>query len=348
MFDEVCFELLDVRDVMSLIQMNARVIGVGTTCVIIAIVIAVVLVPYETFTDAHQPSDIWRPLTELEMQGRSFYLSNGCHNCHSQYIRSVDWGLGAERLAHAGDYYQQTPPMLGSVRTGPDLSQDGGEHTDDWHEAHFRNPRFTRPESIMPMFGFASDAQMRSIIAYVQSLGFKDADGRVARQLQWRDKLIAAYQAGIDENIRFLHEQVPLGWRQVPNPYPATEVALLRGKVIYQRFCIGCHGPVGDGQGPASAYLYPPALNFTTLARHADTSGGLLYYQIMNGIVGSAMPYFKRELESEKIWDVSNFIAEYFIGRNDANQEPRGMDAAYEPFIPTTPLPVREAQKPLE
>ena len=43
------------------------------------------------------------------------------------------------------------------------------------------------------------------------------------------------------------------------------------------------------------------------------------------------MPYFKRELESEKIWDVGNYVAVYFIGQSDANLEPRGIDASYEP-----------------
>ena len=55
--------------------------------------------------------------------------------------------------------------------------------------------------------------------------------------------------------------------------------------------------------GSAEPYLYPPPLNFTTL-RGRGISGGILYYQIMNGITGTGMPYFKGELESEKIWDV--------------------------------------------
>jgi cytochrome c oxidase cbb3-type subunit 2 len=50
----------------------------------------------------------------------------------------------------------------------------------------------------------------------------------------------------------------------------------------------------------------------------------------MNGITGTAMPYFKRHLESEKIWDVGNYVARYFIGVVDSNQEPRGIDASYE------------------
>jgi mono/diheme cytochrome c family protein len=104
--------------------------------------------------------------------------------------------------------------------------------------------------------------------------------------------------------------------------------------VIYQRGCLGCHGPVGDGQGPAAAFVYPPPLNFTTLRRaglKGGATGGMLYYQIMNGVTGTAMPYFKHELESEKIWDVGNYVARQFIGILDADGEPKGIDAAYEP-----------------
>ncbi|MCX5770862.1 MAG: cytochrome-c oxidase, partial [Candidatus Hydrogenedentes bacterium] len=49
------------------------------------------------------------------------------------------------------------------------------------------------------------------------------------------------------------------------------------------------------------------------------------------GITGSAMPFFKTDLESEKIWDVSNYVAVYFIGYTDADISPRGIDASYEP-----------------
>jgi cytochrome c oxidase cbb3-type subunit 2/cytochrome c oxidase cbb3-type subunit I/II len=186
----------------------------------------------------------------------------------------------------------------------------------------------------MPSFSFWDADKLKAVIAYVQSLGGKLADARVERQWMWRERAIAAYEAGVDENVAWLHANVPRGWLEVPNPYPITEAGFLRGATIYQRNCIGCHGPVGDGQGPASAFLYPPAFNLTTLRRvgfAGGATGGMLYYQIMNGITGSAMPYFKRELESEKIWDVSNYVAKQFIGLVDANTEPRGIDASFEP-----------------
>jgi len=241
----------------------------------------------------------------------------------------VDWGLGAERMAQAGDYLKDYPILLGSQRTGPDLSQEGGEHPNDWHQAHFINPRYTRPLSIMPPFQFLKQDNIDILIQYTQSLGLKNADLRMERQTLWKKRSVDAYEAGVDENVAWIHENVPKGWREIPTPYAASEAGLARGEKIYQDFCFGCHGPVGDGMGPAQPYLNPPPLNFTIL-KGRGISGGIIYYQIMNGITGTAMPYFKRELESEKIWDVGNYIAKYFIGQIDANKEPKGIDAAYE------------------
>ena len=310
-------------------KMSLDVLIIGSLLVFAAVVGISVVLPGLTIPDT--PSAVYRDRTDLENQGRALYVANGCTYCHSQAVRQLDWGIGAERVAEAGDYVAEQPHLLGSERTGPDLSQEGGEHPDDWHLAHFYNPRHTRPESIMPPFAWIQNDKTEALIQYVQSLGFKDADHRMARQRLWKTRTVAAFDAGTDANVAWLHDMVPQAWRELPNPYPTTRAALERGKRIYQGFCIGCHGEVGDGMGPAAERLYPPPLNFTTLT-HRESSGGILYYQIMNGITGTAMPYFKRELESEKIWDVGNYVAVYFIGVTDADSEPKGIDAAYETY----------------
>lgn len=310
-------------------NMTPKAVVIGSILIVAAVIMVVVILPY-THTSKTMPSEIFRNRTTEEATGRRIYLSNGCVYCHSQSIRSFDWGLGAERVAQAGDYIADYPITLGSQRTGPDLSQEGGEHPDDWHVGHFVNPRYTRPLSLMPAFRFLEGEKMKHLIGYVQSLGMKQADKRVERQRFWKKKAIKAYEAGPDENVKWLHVHVPPGWRKVPTPYPATPAGLARGQKIYQDFCLGCHGPVGDGMGPAQPYLYPPPLNFTLL-KGRGISGGIIYYQIMNGITGTAMPYFKRELESQKIWEVGDFVAVFFINQSDANAEPKGIDASWEP-----------------
>jgi cbb3-type cytochrome c oxidase subunit II len=307
-------------------KMTPRLLIAGSLIIFTAVFFIAVFLPGVTITD--RPSDTFRKRTTLEEAGRTVYIQNGCSYCHSQYIRALDWDLGAERVAQAGDYIQDRPHQLGSARTGPDLSQEGGEHPDDWHFAHFTNPRYVRTESLMPPFAYLGKEKIEALISYKQSLGYTQADFRMGRQRYWKKKTVEAYAAGPDANVAWLHEMVPEPWRRLPNPYPTTAPGLERGQKIYQSFCIGCHGPIGDGMGPAQPHLHPPPLNFTLL-KGRGVSGGILYYQIMNGITGTAMPYFKRELESEKIWDVGNYVAVYFIGETDAGKEPKGIEAAY-------------------
>jgi len=323
-------------------RQSEAIIFFGSFGIILAAIFAVVYWPIHTIAD--QPSEIWRPSTKLELEGRARYIANGCTYCHSQYIRPQDWGIGAERIAKSGDYFQQTPHLLGSERTGPDLSQEGGEHTDDWHRAHFINPRFTRPRSLMPRFAYEGEHNIRALIAYMQSLGGKDADARMRIQRQFHAEALAAYRKGPDANVEWLHSRVPKEWRIMPTATPVTKASLARGEKIYQDYCIGCHGPVGDGNGPAAPYLMPRPLNFTLLKRHLIDGkyiGGILYYQIMNGVTGTAMPYFKKDLESAKIWDVANYIMYNFINHRDDLYPKLGMPASFEgrEAGPTLPRP---------
>ncbi|MCX5769672.1 MAG: cbb3-type cytochrome c oxidase subunit II, partial [Candidatus Hydrogenedentes bacterium] len=270
-------------------KMTPLMLILGGLLVYWASVAAMLFVPMIMMED--MPSEIWRPWTAQESAGHDLYVRNGCSYCHSLFIRANDWGHGAVRIAKAGDYYQQQPAILGTERTGPDLSQEGGLRPDDWHTAHFVNPRNTSPLSIMPAWEFLGMDKIRALTAFMQSQGLLMADDRMNRQTYWKEQAVAANKLGPDSNIEWLHSQIPPGWRMLPNPYPASDDAVERGTVIYEEFCVNCHGPMGAGDGPAAPFLDPRPLNFTTLRRHLVEGryiGGILYYQVMNGITGSA------------------------------------------------------------
>lgn len=313
-------------------RMTPALLFLGGLIIFWAAVLTMVFMP--VYMMRSSPSDIWRPMTAEEKAGLKLFVGNGCSYCHTQFVRNFDWDLGAERISQAGDYHDIEPAIVGTERTGPDLAQEGGEHPDDWHLAHFTDPRFTSPISVMPSWEFLGPDDIKKLTAYVQFEGMKNADYRVARQKYWKAEASAAFDQGVDRNVEWLHAHVPDTWRNMPNPYPATDAGLERGKKMFQQFCVGCHGPIGDGQGPAAPFLKPQPLNFTALRRHLVQNryiGGILYYQIMNGVTGTAMPYFKRALESEKIWDLANYVAVSFLGYTDATIGPKGIDAAYEP-----------------
>lgn len=170
-------------------EMTPRAVILGSIAILLAVVFVMVFWPYAT-QNTH-PSEIFRERTHEENAGRALYIANGCVYCHTQSVRSIDWDQGAERIAQAGDYVADQPILLGSERTGVDLSQEGGEHPDDWHMAHFTNPRYTRTNSIMPRFEYLGTDDISRLTHYVQSLGGKSADHRTARQDFWKAQLTA-------------------------------------------------------------------------------------------------------------------------------------------------------------
>ncbi|MGY3617040.1 cbb3-type cytochrome c oxidase subunit II [Bradyrhizobium sp. USDA 10063] len=91
--------------------------------------------------------------TPLQQLGRQVYLREGCWYCHSQYVRPVTgetrrWGPVSE----AGEYAFDVPHLWGTRRIGPDLTRVGLKYSDEWHLAHFWNPRMLSPDSIMAPF----------------------------------------------------------------------------------------------------------------------------------------------------------------------------------------------------
>jgi cytochrome c oxidase cbb3-type subunit I/II len=88
--------------------------------------------------------------TPLQQRGRAVYLSEGCWYCHSQYVRPVTgetrrWGP----ISEAGEYAFDVPHLFGTRRIGPDLTRVGLKYGDEWHYAHFWNPRMLSEDSIM-------------------------------------------------------------------------------------------------------------------------------------------------------------------------------------------------------
>jgi cytochrome c oxidase cbb3-type subunit 2 len=120
-----------------------------------------------------QPAPGIKPYNALQLMGRDVYLREGCYNCHSQMVRT----LNAEVLRYgppsvAGEFVYDHPFQWGSKRTGPDLHRVGGRYSDEWHRLHLMNPRDLVPESNMPAYpwlaGAALDAE--SVVPRMKAL----------------------------------------------------------------------------------------------------------------------------------------------------------------------------------
>jgi cytochrome c oxidase cbb3-type subunit II len=93
-------------------------------------------------------------------QGMEIYKANGCIYCHSQQVRTDGFGADikrnwGQRRTVARDYIFDKPVMLGTMRTGPDLSNIGmRQNSVLWHMQHLYMPVVTSKGSIMPPFRF--------------------------------------------------------------------------------------------------------------------------------------------------------------------------------------------------
>lgn len=313
-------------------NMTPITVFIGSTMIMLMVVFANVILPPQIFRPA--PSAIARPYTKLELDGRAVYAANGCVYCHSQDARPMDWGMGSGEASQPGDYAYDSPHFVGSSRNGPDLSHEGGYHPDDWHWAHFENPRYTRPQSFMPSYKYITGYNRVALIAYIQCLGGKPGVSRADEQAQLKPILQNYYELGPARNVSYLNSTIPKEWLDMPNPVPLTQGSVERGRVVYVAYCIGCHGENGDGRGSARPYLNPPPMDFTLLQASAARpdkaqagyhydfgtnkvsmiNNGAIYFAVLYGLPGSAMPQFKGQLESEKIWDAGNYVGWAFMG----------------------------------
>ena len=98
--------------------------------------------------------------TGLAESGRAVYQANGCIYCHSQQVRPAGFGADlargwGRRRSVSRDYVWDQPVMLGTMRTGPDLTDIGERQSStDWHLSHLYDPQITSKGSVMAPFAF--------------------------------------------------------------------------------------------------------------------------------------------------------------------------------------------------
>lgn len=97
-----------------------------------------------------------------------------------------------------------------------------------------------------------------------------------------------------------------------PPPFPCTGGGVEAGAPLYQEHCASCHGPEGDGEGPAAAALNPKPVHLDNGAYMNRLSNEYLRRIIAEGgaAVGksSMMPGLASTLGPDAIRDVVAFV----------------------------------------
>ena len=238
----------------------------GGLIIFTSVLFIAVILPWTTISE--QPSDIYPARTALE-DGPEALRRNGCTYCHTQFIRNIDWDLGAERIAQSGDYVQRPAPSArdrtdrpGSLpggRRAPGRLACGPLHQPPLHPAGIDHARL----------GVFGEGEHQGPDRLQAEPGLQD--GRLpggSGRTHWKEKADQGLRgrARAERRLAALH-----GARALDATFPTRtrprEAGLQRGHRIYQSFCIGCHGPDRRRHGAGPALPLSAAAQFHASAR---------------------------------------------------------------------------------
>ncbi len=266
-----------------------------------------------------EPLPFQSPLTAEEKSGLKVYVAENCMSCHTQQVRNIEmdrvWG---DRPSMPSDYYfskarmdvwRQSPSLLGSERTGPDLTNVGVRQPGmEWHLLHLYNPRIVVGQSIMPAYPW--------LFREVRRSSLPDGVSEVPVPDVYKNNpefAVIPTQQALDliAYLRSLRQpELPDAADFLPSTGQKNSTASdsigsdLNGELLYSQMCSSCHQMNGEGLKGA----FPPLAGSPVVN---DESPDLLLEIILNGYDArpeyGIMPPFAGRLSDAEIAAIANY-----------------------------------------
>ena len=278
-------------------------------------------------------------LTGAQLAGRAVYISEGCVACHTQQVRNITidkpWG---SRPGIPADYadnirpdvWRQTASILGTERTGSDLTNIGQRQPSiDWHLLHLYNPRLVVSGSIMPAYPWlfeekenpgkhdrviklppaqqkriqghlVTTARAENLVAYLLSLKQDDLPPGI------KIDFIDFPKTDVNDGQAMQSSGSNIGFNNKGTGNEGTDKqgALAMGKKLFEIRCAPCHQT--NGQGLAGAF---PPLSGSEIVNDNDPSK--MVYIILNGYdeneAYGPMPGFATQLNDAEVAAIASY-----------------------------------------
>lgn len=204
-------------------------------------------------------------LSDDARKGKEIFIANGCVACHTQQVRNVEmdkvWGSRPSVAAdyariHRTSFLQNTATLMGSERTGPDLSNIGARQPlESWHLVHLFNPRAVVKESIMPaypwLFTIKDSAEKGDVVVSVPDEFMEGEKGKVVatpEAMQLVAYLQSLKQVELPDGRAVPVFLYPVKKGQTPGGGGSNGgQPALDGAALYATNCQSCHQANGEG-----------------------------------------------------------------------------------------------------
>ena len=322
--------------------------------VFVLLSIGIAVAPALSMQDNNAPLPGMPKMTDQERRGLAVYVAEGCIACHTQQVRNIEmdkaWG---DRPSMPSDYFyskqrmnvwQQTPSLLGSERTGPDLTNVGKRQAGAaWQLLHLYDPRMVVKGPVMPRYHWLFRETDSSRVKPGDTVLPVPAD----RLQQPGNKVVATAKANDLVAYLISLKQAPLpsgtavpAFIPTPGPdgrtvaVPADAGALPDGAAVFSQVCSACHQ--ADAKGLPGAF--PPLAGSTTVNDKDPVKmidivlGG---YDALPGY--GQMPPQAENLTDEQIAAVINHVRSHF-GNNAPPTDAATVKAQRAVIAPETAL----------
>ncbi|WP_029915749.1 cbb3-type cytochrome c oxidase subunit I [Pelobacter seleniigenes] len=286
-------------------KINLTVVIVGGMVLFVVMTFMVVGMPY--MYAAMEPSATAHPYSQRQTAGHELFKNLGCFYCHSQFTRPQDWAGG--EVSQRGDYFYDTPHLLGTERTGPNLAKIGGKRPTQWHKRHHTDPRSVSPTSIMPPFAFLSEEELGQLADYLQHLGTEDLELH-SFQPQPPPELRDKMNPYMKPMMMAAKGYDPQQQTYSGNPAIGQKWATVfeQGKTLYAQKCLPCHGGSGNGRGVYARMLVTrPANLHERITNYPSPDAPFHFWRIWAGVPGTGMPAWGQQLDDDQIWHLSTY-----------------------------------------
>lgn len=196
------------------------------------------------------------------------------------------------------------------------LKQILGEWKPKWHESRWRITLVALPIIIV------------SLPLLILALPYLDILNDMAVQAKGKAQGTYGWFSGNQELVAErppVEGTIPQGWfpyhvdekdeekaaagaaeRLGDNPLPRTKAVLEQGQAIFNRICITCHGPRGEGDGSIQGpdlFPAPPSLHTQKYQEYDDAR---IWHTITKG--WSKMPSYANVLDRDERWAVVHYV----------------------------------------
>ncbi len=244
---------------MELFDNHKKLFGTATI-MFVGLTLLVAIMPAIRNQEKNQPLPGAEPLSPEAAKGKALFVSNGCVACHTQQIRNVDmdkmWGTRPSLAAdyadiHRTDFWRNTATLMGTERTGPDLTDVGNRQpSKDWNLVHLYNPRIVVKESIMPaypwLFMLKKEPSKSDVVVNIPAEYMGSKEGKVVAT---KDALylIAYLQSLKQVKLPDGTEAPAFLYKKEEKKAAGTPGAEPDGKALFTASCQSCHQANGEG-----------------------------------------------------------------------------------------------------